>query len=145
MNKPAISVLRSFQTVVDAKILEAGDFADAVPGGLWTGEVPEGQSLPYGTITVRQSSYEWIFSDSYIEHVEIEIIMYAVGADALDEALNEIEGTFNWEEDLLFPPDDVLIHVYPLPRTTRGEFARDVDGNQVFSGSLGYHVSVWRV
>jgi hypothetical protein len=101
--------------------------------------------MPYGVARIAGSEYEWTLGESYIEHVKVELLFFTLGSEALDDLINEFEGEVNWDEDLIFENGDSLIHVYPLPKDTRGEFARDKDGNQVFSASLTYHVSVWRV
>lgn len=116
----------------------------ALPGGLWTGDVPEGLAMPYGVLSEGDTQFEWTFEDSYWEKGTVDIVVYAVGDAAVVEALRQFELAFDWEE-LDFAGDDSLLQTYPAVRgKIRGEALKDKNGDQVFSGWIQQAVDVWR-
>lgn len=116
---------------------------DYLTGGVWTGEIPEGQEMPYASLEVDSGDTEWCSRPPDLERTRFSIILFAVGGNVLDSLLDRLEDTLT-NPDLTFTNNDYMVYMFPSRRTTKSEFARDKNGNQIFTGALMYEIGVFR-
>ena len=119
------------------------DLQDALPGGLWAGEIPEGRAMPYASLEVDSGDTEWTNFGPDLERTRFSVVLYAVGAGTADALQDRLEALLT-NAGLEFSGSDYLVYLYPSRRTTRSEFARDKDGQQVFTGALMFEAGVFR-
>src|SRR5688572_15917978 len=140
---PRTSVLEAVSAAIAADI----PLSDEIPGGVWTGEIPENpgstRPMPYASLEVDSTDYEFTSGDKDYEKTRFSIIVFGTGAQVVDNLLDRLEA-FLTEADLTFTNNDELVFLFPGRRTTRSEFARDKDGNQVFTGAVLFEAGVFR-
>lgn len=122
-------------------------------GGLWTGEIPELNedelpvTMPYGKIELESARNEYILSSSYIEHSKVNLLIYSTSRDELNNIIATFEKEWNYRDTDFDIPDDVdtsFMHLMQLEKSLMTEFIRDKEGNQVYSGSLSYEITLFR-
>jgi len=119
-----------------------------VPGGMWTGEIPEtgenGEDLeiPYGSVEVNGTEFEWTTENSYLEKSRLAFTFWASGAKEASAIMRAFQDSYDWETIPVTSAEFVSSHC--LHRRLQSVPARDREGNLVFVGSLTYEVILHR-
>lgn len=139
---PNDSVLTAIKNHFD----ESNVLKGLLTGGLWTGEVPEGQEMPYGSLEIEGTDYEWTMGPPdeapYLERTRITFQFYVPGSLALTNIMDAFEQAFSWQE-IVFERSEI-VYVEPLHRRHKSSFERDINGDLVFIGALAYEFGIWR-
>lgn len=121
-----------------------------VPGGLWTGEVPDRDpdtrasvEKPYCRVDLEGSEYDWLLGTARHVTTKFCFTVVAVGAEACQQALDALEDEYTWG-DLSFPGSTAShVRTLLLRRDMRSDPTRDPDGNVLYVGVLLYDVLVF--
>ena len=122
--------------------------AAKLTGGFWTGEIPEtgedgkASRMPYASVEISGTDYEWTTGDSYLETTRLTFTFLAVGSKTLVEIMRAFEDTYNWET--LTIANANFVHCYPVHRKSHSLPDRDRDGELVFAGSIFYEITLER-
>lgn len=125
---------------------------EVLSGGMWTGDVPESigddpVEMPYAKIELEESANEYAFGTFYIEHGKVSITIFDTSADNVNTIINTFKDEWPQTIDLVIPSgneDTTFFHIFLLKKSLASEFMKDKDGNQVYSGSLLYEISLTR-
>jgi hypothetical protein len=138
---PRTSVLEA----VSAAIAQDATLAGSLPGGVWTGEIPEGRAMPYASLEVDTTAWDFTSGGADLEKTTFSVVAFATGAEVLDNLLDRLQTFLNdFDYAASFANNDWLAFLLPARRTTRSEFARDPNGNQVFTGVVMFEAGVFR-
>lgn len=129
---------------VSAAIAADPAFTQKVTGGVWTGEVPEGRAMPYASLEVDSTDWDLTAGGADLERTRFSVVLFGTGAKALDDLLDEVQTFLLETAEYQWANADWLAFAAPVRRTTRGEFARDAQGRQVFTGALMFEFGVFR-
>ncbi len=134
------SILEAVQNLITNNVI----ISELVSGGIWTGEIPEGQRMPYASLEIDSTDFVYTSRSPDLENTRFSIIFFATGAQALDNILDKIQSFISDSVDYDFSNDDELMYILPSRRTTRSEFTRDKSGNQIFTGVLMFEAGIFR-
>ncbi len=114
----------------------------ALTGGLWTSEVPEDTSLPYGALDHEGTVYEHHFNPAskFIEHSRFCIHIYAVGAEAADTLIDTIVTQYR-NASLPYTTKQCMA-VIPLNSMVESTPGRYRDGTLIYHGYARFDVRV---
>lgn len=122
---------------VHAQFNQNGALVQAIPGGMWTGEVPEGTNPPYVWLDLPDTQTTPIFVD-YFERSFFHAHLYAIGAQQAEAAAAAFKAVFDW----CSLPFQTAGSVWCQPRRKRliPEKARWKDGTLMYRVVLTYDV-----
>lgn len=114
----------------------------SLPGGLWTGEVPEGTALPYAWLDVTGVDTSPTFEDEF-DRGTITVHVYGLGAAVVENVVSLWRSAFNYKT-LAFPSPASAACVQLFQRRYRlvCEMVRHRDSSLVYHAVLTYHVLV---
>lgn len=112
--------------------------ATAIPGGLWTDEVPEGTAYPYAWLDLSQVDTVYNFV-SRGEYGRIGVHVYGLGADAAETAMEAFKSRFDGCK-LAYTEESGFHSIFFVPLRYRlvGENLRHQTGALVFRASQTY-------
>lgn len=139
MEKKRISILEAVQEAIGQDI----SLGNAITGGIWTGEIPENSVMPYGSLEIDSTSFEFASIPPDLERTRFSIVLFAKGAGTIDDLLDHLQ-SFLSTTNYTFSNDDYLVYLFPERRTTRSEFTRDKEGNQIFTGAAMFEAAIFR-
>jgi hypothetical protein len=113
-----------------------------VPGGIWTGEIPEDTPLPYAYCEVSESRYHQNFGDDYFEGADVMVHIFANGADAAETAAQAMRPIFEYKP-IAFKRG-TLIHCRQDSYEINSEVGRYKDGTLIYQAKLTYDILVQR-
>lgn len=115
-----------------------------LPGGLWTGEVPEGTPLPYAWLDVSSVDTSPTFEQEF-DRASVTVHVFALGAAAVEKIVAVWRAAFNYET-ITFPDPSTAACVQLFQRRYRlvCELVRHRDSRLVYHGILTYHLLVQR-
>jgi hypothetical protein len=114
----------------------------AIPGGLWTGEVPEGTSFPYAWLELPEATSLPNFVDQ-LEASRVVFHVWAVGAEAAQLAAEKVRARFDYRQ-LDAYGDSACVGMVPRHWRLQCEGLRDPAGRLVFRAVVGYQVLTQR-
>lgn len=124
--------------------LFSGDpaLAAAVPGGLWTGEVPEGTAFPYAWLELPEELTLPTTVDQ-LESAKLSFHLWGIGAEAASDAAIALKAVFDYAT---LPPfgDSVSVGTWPVSRRLQCEGLRDASSRLVFRSVVTYRVVTQR-
>lgn len=120
---------------VQARFASYPALVAVLPGGLWTGEVPEGTSPAYGWLDVGPINPTPTTEDRF-DRARFTAHLYAVGANAAEACALQWQSVFDWQA-LTFA---TASSVWVVPRSYRliPEPVRYKDGTLMFRAFMAY-------
>lgn len=115
-------------------------------GKLYANEVPERDTdgaplaVPYTYMDVSRTRFEWTVTNTYYAYTDIEFNIFAVGAQAAEEAQDELENTFNWKTLPFTSINTRTISFAPIDDQLTSENLRYKDGSLIYRAQTCYQV-----
>jgi hypothetical protein len=73
-----------------------GTLKTKLPGGLYTGQVPEGVALPFAVIMPGDTEVTWQSGQSYLEAVSLDLMVFAQTAATAEDAALALNKAFQF-------------------------------------------------
>lgn len=145
MNPVRTSVLEAVTAVLTEDELAGGALSRALPGGVWTGEIPEGLAVPLPAAAVDATGAGWEFTTEGpdLERTRLAVAVFAESAAAVDALLDRLQA-FLFAAEFAFAGADELVYFVPDGRATRAETLRSPAGQTVFAGDLAFDCALFR-
>lgn len=113
-----------------------------LPGGMYTGQIPETVALPFVAILPGDTSVTWMTGTTYIEEVALDLVVFAQTAAAAETAAFAVNKALQFVT-LAFT-NAVCIAVYRTGYRPEAELLRAPNGEIVYSVHSSYQVYVQR-
>lgn len=112
----------------------------AIPGGIWTGQVPEGTLYPYAWADIAQVNTHYTMLNR-MEYARIFTHIYALGAEDVEAVAGKFKDHYD-ESRLEFAVGSQAYCVAVIPQTYKllSENLRHKSGALIFRASLLYFV-----
>lgn len=123
----------------------------AVAGPLYANEIPERNpsggpiDLPYTAASLGRSNFDWTFEREYVEVNTLDFHIFTKGAQAAEEAQEEIRSIFDFQA-LPFLGIDATqtVSIIPTDSQLLSENLRNKDGHMVWRAEICYRVAIRR-
>lgn len=114
----------------------------ALPGGLWTGEVPEGTNMPYAWLDITAVETSPTFEQEF-DRAVVTVHIYGLGASVVENIVTLWRAAFNYKT-LSFPSPNSAACVQLFQKRYRlvCELIRHSDSRLIYHAILTYHVLV---
>lgn len=117
-------------------------------GPIFSQEAPEtllGRKLqlPWTICCYEHASYDFTFEGIYYETTNVDLTVYALGYQQIEDALSSIHSFIDWQSlPFLEPHNNKVIKVEPVNYMTASTFIRHRSGQIVWHGRISYEVTV---
>lgn len=140
ITKTALIVPDYLSTAIHDYFNGSASLVAAVPGGLWTGEVPEGVSFPYIYLDFKQVNTVYNFV-SRGEYARIAFHLYALGAESAEATGTLLKSRFDGQK-LTFSLASQTNHIVMIPQRHAlvSENLRHKSGQLVFRFFVEYQI-----
>ncbi len=137
----SLALLDTLTGAVHAQWQASAGLTTSVPGGLWTGEVPEGTTLAYASLDLSGVRSNPLF-ESQFEMGRFTIHLYAIGAGRAEVGALQVKAAFDYKT-LTFT-SAVCVQCVPATYRLVSEAVRHKTGELIHRAILAYDILLQR-
>ncbi len=112
-----------------------------LPGGLWTGEVPEGTAPPYGWLDISRIITSPTFEQQF-EAGKLTLHLLTIGAEAAEALALQVKAWFDYQRLTFSSNATTCIQLLPRDYRLVCEMIRYKDSSLIYRVILTYHILI---